>query len=297
MTTHARFAMVVLMSLIVTACAGRNPYAIDDPVKVKRVSLVMAPGANGDRPARVELVRVEDERLLDDLIGKDTSVWFGETGDAFKRAHPSASYDDWELVPGHAVGPVNVKRKGRFAGILFCDAQSGSTPFRVQRDGHLTVAIDDAGCRLEGVARKKKSVLRFWRRTKRVDVSFAMGAATNGNRPLRVELVRVDDKSLVSDLTRMSGAAWFSAGGRAFRREHPDVSVDDWELVPGRRHGPFRLAVNGRVNGVLFCGPSRNPPLELRWRRRFEVEVDGQGCSMARTARRSPGLLPWGKPR
>lgn len=291
MTTHAQIALVVLMSLIVAACAGRNPYAIDDPVKVKQVSLIMAPGANGNRPARVELVRVEDERLVADLIATDTSAWFGETGDAFKRAHPSASYDDWELVPGHAVGPVNVKRKGRFAGILFCNAQSGSTPFRVQRDGHLTVAIDDTGCRLEGVGRKKKSVRRFWRRTKKVDISFAMGTATNGNRPLRVELVRVDDKSLVSDLTRMSGAAWFRAGGRALRREHPDVAVDRWELVPGGHHGPFRLAVNGKVNGVLFCGPSRNPPLELRWRRRMEVEVDGQGCWMSGSVRRSPELL------
>ena len=278
MTTHARIAMVVLMSLLAVACAGRNPYAIDDPVKLKRMSFVMAPGANGNWPARVELVRVEDERLVADLIATDTSAWFGETGDAFRRAHPKAAYDAWELVPGQASGPVDVKRKGKFAGILFCDAQSGSTPFRVQRKGHLTVVIDDAGCRLEGVARNK-------RRRKTVDVSFAMGAAANGNRPLQVQLVRIDDANLARDLTRMSGAAWFTAGGRAFRREHPDLSVDVWELVPGRRHGPFRLAVNGKVNGVLFCGPSRNPPLEVRWRRKIELEVDGQGCRMPGTAR------------
>ena len=296
MTTHAQIAMVVLVSLIATACAGRNPYAIDDPVKLKRMSFVMAPGANGNRPARVELVRVADERLVAELIATDTSAWFGATGDAFKRAHPKAPYDAWELVPGHAAGPVNVKRKGKFAGILFCDAQSGSTPFRVQRDGHLTVVIDDTGCRLEGVARKK-SIHRRWRRPKTVDVSFAMGSATNGNRPLRVELVRVDDRSLVSDLTRMSGTAWFRAGGRAFRREHPDVSVDDFELVPGRHHGPFRLAVNGKVNGVLFCGPSRNPPLELRWHRRIEVEVDGQGCRMSGTTRRVDNPLTRGERR
>ena len=293
MTTHTRIALVVLMLLIVTACAGRNPYAIDDPIKLKRMSFVMAPGANDDWPARVELVRVADERLVAELIATDTSAWFGETGNAFKRAHPKASYDGWELVPGHASGPVDVKRKGKLAGVLFCDAQSGSTPFRVQRDGHLTVVIDDAGCRIEGGARKN----RRWRRPKTVDLSFAMGIATNGNRPLRVELVHLDDESLVSDLTRMSGAAWFRAGGRAFRREYPNVSVDDWELVPGRHHGPFRLAVNGKVNGVLFCGPSRNPPLELRWRRRMEVEVDGLGCRMSGTTRPSDSALSLGKRR
>ena len=279
----AQIMIVAIVPLIAAACAGRDPYAIDDPVKLKRMSFVMAPGANDNWPARVELVRVEDKRLVADLITTDTSAWFGETGDAFRRANPKASYDAWELVPGQATGSVDVKRKGKFAGVLFCDAQSGSTPFRVRRDGHLTVVIDETGCRLEGVARKNHRS----RRSKKVDVSFAMGAASNGNRPLRVELVHVDDRSLVSDLTRMSGAAWFRAGGRAFRREHPDVSVDDWELVPGRDHGPFRLAVNRKVNGVLFCGPSQNPPLELRWRRRIEVEVDSQGCWVSGTTRRS----------
>lgn len=287
MKTCARIAMAVLVSLIAAACAGRNPYEIDDPVKLKRMSFVMAPGANGNWPARVELVRVEDSRLVADLIATDTSAWFGETGDAFRRAHPGASYDAWELVPGQSAGPVDVKRKGKFAGVLFCDAQSGSTPFRVRRDGHLTVVIDDTGCRLEGIARKN----RRSRRSKTIDVTFAMSTASNGNRPLRVELVHVDDKDLVSDLTRMSGAAWFRAGGRAFRREHPDVSVDDWELVPGRHHGPFRVAVNRKVNGVLFCGLSQ--PLELRWRRRIEVEVDGQGCRIAGAPRQSDGRQSW----
>ena len=202
MKTHAQIAILVLVSLMATACAGRNPYVIDDPIKLKRMSFVMAPGANGNWPARVELVRVADERLVADLIATDTSAWFGETGGAFRRAHPTAYYDAWELVPGHVKGPVNVRRKGKLAGILFCDAQSGSTPFRVQRGRHLTVAIDDTGCRLEGVPRKKSN-LRPWRRAKTVDVSFAMGTATNGNRPLRVELVRVDDERLVADLPRM----------------------------------------------------------------------------------------------
>ena len=290
MSTCARTAMVVLMSLLVTACASRNPYAIDDPVKLKRMSFVMAPGANNDWPARVELVRVADERLVADLIATDTSAWFGAYGTAFRRAHPKAAYDAWELVPGQVAGPMDVKRKGRLAGILFCDAHPGSTPYRVQRDGHLTVVIDDTGCRLEGVGRKK-------RRRKTVDISFAMDAATNGNRPLRVELVRVDDQSLVSALTRMSGAAWFTAGGRSFRREYPDVSVDDWELVPGSRHGPFRLAVNGKVNGVLFCGQSRNPPLEVRWRRKINVAVDGRGCSMSGTVPRFDSPLSRGERR
>ena len=173
MNARVQIATVALVSLTVTACAGRNPYLVDDPVKLKRMSFVMAPGANGNWPAQVELVRVADERLVADLIATDTSAWFGEIGDAFRKAHPTASYDAWELVPGHATGPVNVQRKGKLAGVLFCDAQPVSTPFRVHADGQVTVVVDDIGCRLEGGTRKK-SILRFWRRPKTVNVSFAM---------------------------------------------------------------------------------------------------------------------------
>ena len=277
---RARLAAALLVVLIAGGCAGRDPFAIDDPLKLKRVSLAMAAGANGNRPARVELVRVGDMRLFDELIATDTTAWFDDVGEAFHRANPRAVYDAWELVPGHVSGPHDVKAKGRFAGVLFCDAPAGAAPFRVERDRSLTVVIDDNGCRLEG-GKRRRSVLRAFRRPKKVDLSFAMGPAANGNRPLRVQLVRVDDTALVADLARLSGAAWFGAGGRAFRRDHPGAAVDDWELVPGSTHGPFTLAVNGRVNGMLFCGPTRDLPIEVPWRRRVAVQVDVDGCSLA----------------
>lgn len=280
----ARLAVPILALLVAGGCAGRDPFAIDDPLKLKRVSLAMAAGANGNRPARVELVRVGDMRLLDELIATDATAWFDGVGERFHRANPRAVFNAWELVPGHVSGPVNVKAKGRFAGVLFCDAPSGSAPFRLERDGDLTVVIDDNGCRLDG-GRRRRSIVRVFRASKKVDLSFAMRPAANGNRPLHVQMVRVDDTALVADLTRLSGAAWFGAGGRAFRRDHPDTAVDDWELVPGGTHGPFRLAVNGRVNGLLFCGPTRDFPLEVPWRRRVAVEVDADGCTLATTRR------------
>ena len=276
----ARLAIVLLVALLAGGCAGRDPYAIDDPLKLKRASFAMAAGANGNRPARVELVRVGDKRLFAELIAMDTTAWFDAVGEAFRRANPRAVYNAWELVPGHVSGPVDVKVKGKLAGVLFCDAPSGSAPFRIEQDGNLTVVIDDTGCRLEG-GKRGKSMFGGFRRSKSVDLSFAVDPAANGNRPLRVQMVRVDDADLVPDLTRLSGAAWFGPGGLAFRRDHPDSSVDDWELVPGRNHGPFRLAVNGKVNGVLFCGPTRDFPLEVTWRRKLEVEIDDEGCTLA----------------
>ena len=276
----AWLALPAFVLLLVCGCAGRNPHAIDDPLKLKRVSLAMAAGANGNRPARVELVRVSDERLAAELVATDTAAWFDAVGEAFRRANPNAVFDAWELVPGHVAGPVNVKADGKFAGVLFCDAEPRSAPFRLAPGRKLTVAIDVTGCRLERSVRKR-SMFRVSRRSKSVDLSFAVGAAANGNRPLRVELVRAADADLVADLTRLSGAAWFGMGGQAFRRSHPDVQVDDWELVPGRIHGPFNVAVNGKVSGVLFCGPTHNLPLEVQWRRKLRIEIDGEGCRLA----------------
>ena len=286
---RARLAVPLLVVLAAGGCAGRDPFAIHDPLKLKRVSLAMAAGANDNRPARVELVRVGDKRLLDELIATDTTAWFDGVGEAFHRANPRSVFNAWELVPGHVLGPENVKAKGRFAGVLFCDAPAGSAPFRIERDGNLSVVIDDTGCRLEG-GKRRKSILGAFRRSKSVEVTFAMGPAANGNRPLRIQMVRVDDADHVADLARLSGAAWFGAGGRAFRRDHPGVAVDDWELVPGSTHGPFRLAVNTKINGILFCGPTSDFPLEVAWRRKLAVRIDAHGCTLAATrgSRRSP---------
>lgn len=288
---RAPLAVALVVVTVAGGCAGRDPFAIDDPLKLKRVSLAMAAGANDNRPARVELVRVGDTRLVDELVATDSTAWFDDVGEAFHRANPRAVFNAWELVPGHVSGPHNVKAKGRFAGVLFCDAPAGSAPFRLERDGNLTVVVDDHGCRLEG-GKSRRSIVRVFRRPKRVDLSFAMGRTANGNRPLHVQMVRVDESALLADLTRLSGAAWFGAGGRAFRRNHPDAAIDDWELVPGSTHGPYRLAVNGRVNGVLFCGPTRDFPLEVPWRRNVAVHVDARGCTLmdARGSRSSGAL-------
>lgn len=275
----SRFAIPVVVLLAVVGCAGGDPYAIDDPLRLKRMSLIMETGANDNRPVRVELVRVDDQRLVDQLVATDTTAWFGGVGEAFHRANPEAVFNAWELVPGHNTGSVDVRTPGKLGGVLFCDAPSGAAPFRLRPDVDLTVAIDDGGCRIDGGAPRRR-FFRAWRRHKDVELSFVVDGSANGRRPLRVQLVRVDDADLVGDLARLSGAAWFGPGGKAFRRAHPGVMVDDWELVPGRDHGPYPLDVNRKVNGMLYCGSTRKAPLELRWRRRLTVEIDGEACRL-----------------
>ena len=276
----ARPLGAALAMLLVFGCAGRDPSAVDDPLKLRNLSITMDAGANGNRPARVALVRVRDARLVPQLVAIGADAWFGDEGEAFRNANPKAVYDRWEPVPGLISGPHRVKHRGKFAGVLFCQTQASPPPFRVERDGDLRVLIDDSGCRIEG-GKPRRSMFGWLRRPKTVEFSFAVPAEKDLNHPVQVELVRAPDADVVRSLERLTGSAWFGEGGRTFRRDHPNALIDDWELVPGGAYGPFQLAIEGNEPGLLFCGKAAAPPLRVEWSRRVEVEVASGGCRFA----------------
>lgn len=290
----ARQLTVVVALVCVGGCLGRDAAKVDDPLKLRNISITMEAGTNGDRPARVELVRVRDARLVPQLIAIDPADWFGAEGEAFRGANPKAVYDSWEPVPGLGSGPHDVRVRGKFAGVLFCKTREASPPLRVERDGSLTVVIDESGCRIDGGKYAESRAARG-RRSKSVELSFAVTSQTNRNRPVRVELVQVDDADLVDALARLPGSAWFAESGRMFRRTHPDALVNDWELVPGSAYGPFRLAVNRKLQGVLFCGSTARGPLRVEWRHKIEVEIDNEGCRLSERVsnRRRWNPLTW----
>ncbi len=126
------------------------------PLKVKNVSLNMLPAANQNWPVAVELVRVRDVELVDALLRIKTEDWFGEAGNNFRQAHPDALYDAWEVVPGTNVGPFKVRKRGRFAGVLFCRTRAGSPPLRFNRNGNVVINIDNTGCTPSGGKRARR---------------------------------------------------------------------------------------------------------------------------------------------
>ena len=145
---------VVLLpvALLVTGCVGGwRPGFLTPPAptpKLDSLSFVMKAGANDNWPARVALVRVQDARLVTELIRIDPSAWFGPAGEAFREAHPEAFYDDWELVPGRRAGPFGVAVDEKVAGVLFCETSAGTPPLPMERTGDVTVEVATDGCTL-----------------------------------------------------------------------------------------------------------------------------------------------------
>lgn len=103
-------------------------------------------------------------------------------------------------------------------------------------------------------------------------IQFTMAPAVNDNWPVRVDLVRVKEADLVSELLRIETGTWFSGRRTAFRSTNPDALIDSWEVVPGTVVGPFEAEVGDDVEGVLFC-ELRSPPPPLRFDRDGEVVV------------------------
>ena len=283
-----RASALLVAGLLVTACGSNG---VKDPVDIDRMSFDMPAGANGNRPARLEMVRVGDDGLVRELVGIATEDWFGPTGEAFRSANPDALYDAWELVPGRAAGPFDVAVRGDFAAVLFCDTRTKPPPLRLMRDGRVNVRVVADGCAVDGGRRAERFRDRLGR-NRLVTVSFSTSADAGGHGPVRVELVRSPDPDTVEELARLDPGSWFREAAGAFRRTHRDILFDRWELVPDGTYGPFRFAVNRSTDGILFCDGA-DAPLRLAWRKAVEVRIDGAGCGLAEAPPRPSGKGAW----
>jgi hypothetical protein len=142
------------LSIGLAGCAtdGETLTEVKRPLRLERITLTVASKANDNWPVPVELVRVQDATLIDQLLRIEAQAWFDGEADAFRKAHPEAFFGFWEVVPGTVVGAEDVEIEDEeVAGVLFCGLRSNPTPpLRFERDGDVTVHIDDDGCRLSG---------------------------------------------------------------------------------------------------------------------------------------------------
>ena len=129
---------------------GSSTVRPDDPLRLTSVTLRMDQQANGNWPAKVELVRVADMTLVNELVGMPASDWFGAAGATFRNSHPEAHYNYWELPPGSLLGPYDMRVRGRVAGVLFCDTRSPQPPLRMESHRHAEISVDLEGCTVTG---------------------------------------------------------------------------------------------------------------------------------------------------
>ncbi len=154
--------VIALLSGLVGGCRsqGESITKPERPLKLRTITLALDAQANDNWPVRVELVRVRDADLVDALLDIQTDAWFDQDGRNFRQRHPDAHFDSWEVVPGTTIGPFKARRRGRLAGVLFCDTRVPSAPLRVARNGKVLVTIGDEGCEVGGGKPRKKK--RRW---------------------------------------------------------------------------------------------------------------------------------------
>ena len=148
-------AALLLAAVLAAGCGGDGALnsSVAPPVSplwLESLTFTVEARANANRPVRVALVRVRDTGSMSELMRIESTAWFGAAGDAFRRTHPEAFVDDWELIPGRVAGPYDVAVTALVAGVLFCEVRAGSPPLPVERNGDVTVAIGDSGCTLGG---------------------------------------------------------------------------------------------------------------------------------------------------
>lgn len=302
----ARPVLVALAALAVAGCGATggagNPGAAS--LAVETLTLRMAPGVNDSWPVPVELVRVADPAAMDRLLEMNAADWFGGAGEAFRVANTDALYDAWEVVPGTTTGPFDIRVAGRYGGVLFCDlrGEEPQLPVRFERDGDVLVSIADEGCTLAGGCASRRpgllsvswggrtcvgrAVPRPEQPTRIREISFDVERGANGNWPVSVELVRTPNQALVAELLDIDTRVWFGEVGEEFRNANPDVRFDSWELVPGTSAGPYRIPLDARVAGVLFCNAEGSfGPILVEGAVAQTVLIGPGGCEVAARSR------------
>ena len=152
---HACLAFLGIVFLVTVLGGCSSILGEDEPsaaikVELEMISLSMPQGANGNWPARIELVRSSLKAGHgEQLLRIDTQSWFDKDRTAFRAAHPQAVFDYWEVVPGTTIGPFEAEVAEEVEGILFCGVRSYPPPLRLDKGGELKVNIDDGGCTIE----------------------------------------------------------------------------------------------------------------------------------------------------
>jgi type VI secretion system protein len=82
-------------------------------------------------------------------------------------------------------------------------------------------------------------------------VEVTIDVAANEGSPVAVDLLVVYDEKLVEGLLAMPAAEWFSKK-QQYVADHPAVTVQGWEWVPGQSVEPFKIPYRAGARSVVL---------------------------------------------
>lgn len=106
-----------------------------------------------------------------------------------------------------------------------------------------------AGCGLP-----KRITYDTTRHESKLFLNVNLSANANQNNPVALDLVLVDDKALLKQLSAMPASQWFQQKAQV-ERDHPGLAQwKSWEWVPGQVVPPITIPINPKVKGgIIFA--------------------------------------------
>lgn len=135
----ASLAGPALAAVLLAGCADKPELRLDG------VSIQAAGRANDFAPVAVDVVLVQDAKLVDELLKLNASDWFGRK-EQILRDHPQGvSTHSWEVVPGQVLAERLPPGPPSWTGLVFARYGSpGSHRLRLPQGGQLRLLLGES---------------------------------------------------------------------------------------------------------------------------------------------------------
>ncbi|MCY4303278.1 MAG: hypothetical protein OXC62_00590 [Aestuariivita sp.] len=144
-------AFLFLMGCSVPDWNDLNPFSDDTgptiTTNIDQISIGVLSGVNDEWPVLIELVRVDQEILIEKLLGINAQQWFDGERNSFRLANPQTILNSWEVVSGTTLEPEILNEPDDYGGVLFCGfIENSPPPQRVVEYGNVHITVEESEC-------------------------------------------------------------------------------------------------------------------------------------------------------
>jgi len=105
---------------------------------------------------------------------------------------------------------------------------------------------------LSGCSAVMKPVRSVSHTTGEINLYVTVDPALNNNSPVAVDVVVVNNKGILKELSSFTAQAWFEKRKTLLRMHPSEIQVSSWEWVPGQEVAPLKVPRTGIADGVLL---------------------------------------------